>query len=91
MDKLFVVQIQHESLHLDVDYNMRALAAINKEPSKIKMLNSYSLYIKGKDKSSNYICKSLKRNFGKVRERFIRDSLLRGKRNFLIIIALWFA
>jgi len=73
MDKLFVVQIQHESLHSDVDYNMRAIAAV-KEPSNIKMLNSYSLYIKGKNikhKSSNYICKSLKKNFGKIREKFI--------------------
>jgi len=47
---------------------MRALAAINKKPSKIKMFNSYSLYIKGKDKPSNYIYK-LKRNFSKERKK----------------------
>jgi len=48
MQDLFVIHIQHEALHLDVNHVMMPLQVekVN-SPSGIKSIFSYSLYIKG--------------------------------------------
>lgn len=46
---LFVVQVQHESLHLDTDLIMKPLISQINSPSEINSL-SFSRYIKGKAK-----------------------------------------
>jgi hypothetical protein len=48
MQDLFVIHIQHEALHLDVNHIMMPLQVekVN-SPSRIKSIFSYSLYIKG--------------------------------------------
>lgn len=46
---LFVVQVQHESLHLDTDLIMKPLISQINNPSEINSL-SFSRYIKGKAK-----------------------------------------
>jgi len=67
---LFVVQLQHEALHLDTDYKMASLTVHIDNPES-RTIHSTSFFLKGKTDYAKMIAKTSRSKFSNKNKKII--------------------